>query len=466
MLITVLAALIVTLSISQPEIAAHFAAPSLLTPVLCAVYIAVGVVLTVASTQGVTRRLQQGQTPPQSAFRRHRILETAYRFWLVAGQGALIACGYARWVHNALGGCRIPLLEKFVLLSPPLAMIVIGWVLDYPFHRAMRIARGAGSGAEPAYWSRRRHVLHHIRHTLLFVLVPISLILLVTDLLEMHLPALAPAEMREPIYLIGSTAAAFTVFLFAPLILTRIWRTKSLAPGELRSDLEDLCVRLKIRYRDILVWKSDGVIANAAVMGLIAPVRYIIVSDGILNTMDRRHIRAVFAHEGGHVTARHLPYLMILAIVVLVFCEFAAAFIAARTGMSVLPAALLTLGLIFVVGWLIFGAVSRKFERHSDVIGAWASGLDATDSPRITHEGAAIFAGALQEIARLNGMEQSKRNWRHGSIASRVQHILMLGSTAGERTQIDGAVRRIKLAIIFDAIAAAVIVLIRSGVVS
>jgi hypothetical protein len=74
---------------------------------------------------------------------------------------------------------------------------------------------------------------------------------------------------------------------------------------------------------------------------------------------------------------------------------------------------------------------------------------------RITPEGAAVFAMALQRVAELNGMSYNRRNWRHGSIAWRVQYILSLGSTAGNRSDIDRTVRRIK-AICWLLLAAAV----------
>ncbi|HAU38600.1 MAG TPA: Zn-dependent protease with chaperone function, partial [Phycisphaerales bacterium] len=68
-----------------------------------------------------------------------------------------------------------------------------------------------------------------------------------------------------------------------------------------------------------------------------------------------------------------------------------------------------------------FGWVSRRFERQCDVQAAWAmSGAAPGDRAAvITPEGAATFAWALQQIARLNGIAPEQFNWRHGSIARR-----------------------------------------------
>jgi STE24 endopeptidase len=458
MLITILATLIVSLSLGDRGTREYLQPPSLWTAVAAAVYLLVAAGLSIAATRSITRRLERGEILSSKIIRRRNILEALYRCWLIAGQGGLIACGYGQWAANTVEHYHIPLLAKFVLMVPFFLTLIIGWALDYRFHLALRTTAADEHKQAAPYWSRGKHILYNIRHMLLFTIVPISLILLVTDVLEMHVLGSVPASAQSPVYLLGSLGTALTVFLFAPLLIARIWRTRRLEPGPLRSDLEDLCGRLKLKYRDILVWESEGVIANAAVMGLIAPVRFILVSDGIVDRLEPHQIRAVFAHEGGHITAHHLPYLMMMLVTIMTLCVSAAELIAILADLEGPAVILLMLGLIFACGGLIFGAVSRQFERQSDVIGAWASAPPADGSPRITHEGAAIFAGALEQIAILNGIDQHKRNWRHGSIASRVRYILSLGSTGGTRRQIDTTVRRIKIAILLGLLAAAGVV--------
>ena len=461
MLIAILLTLIVSLSLAQEGILGHLLPPSGWTAAATAVYLLVAVALTVAGTRPITRRLERKEILSGATIRRRNILETLYRCWLIAGQGGLIACGYGRWVHRTIGYCNIPLLEKLVLLAPFLVTVILGWALDYRFHLAIRTAAADGRTPATPYWSRAKHILYNIRHLLLFTLVPVGLILLAIDALEMYVLDSVPASARDMVYLAVSIGTALTVFVLAPLLIARIWRTRRLEPGPLRSDLEDICSRLKLKYRDILVWESEGVVANAAVMGLLAPVRYILVSDGIVDRLEPHQIRAVFAHEGGHITARHLPYLMLMFVAIMSLCGSASELLAILLDLDGPPAMLLMLTLVFACGGLIFGAVSRKFERQSDVIGAWASAPPPDNSPRITQEGAAIFAGALEQIARLNGIDPHKRNWRHGSIANRVQYILFLGSSAGTRRHIDSTVARIKIAIILSLIAAAGVIVLQ-----
>ena len=69
-----------------------------------------------------------------------------------------------------------------------------------------------------------------------------------------------------------------------------------------------------LNYRRILIWESDGMVVNAAVMGLFRPVRYILLSDGLLEMMDDAKIEAVFGHEAGHVKCRHIEFYLLFAV--------------------------------------------------------------------------------------------------------------------------------------------------------
>ena len=59
--------------------------------------------------------------------------------------------------------------------------------------------------------------------------------------------------------------------------------------------------RRLLRYREILLWHTENNMGNAAVVGLVPRLRYILLSDLLLETMDDRQIEAVFAHEIGHI---------------------------------------------------------------------------------------------------------------------------------------------------------------------
>ena len=70
-----------------------------------------------------------------------------------------------------------------------------------------------------------------------------------------------------------------------------------------------------MRYRDILLWKTEYNMGNAAVMGFVPRLRYILMSDLLLETMTDEQIEAVFAHELGHVVHRHMSWYVVFMVV-------------------------------------------------------------------------------------------------------------------------------------------------------
>ena len=56
----------------------------------------------------------------------------------------------------------------------------------------------------------------------------------------------------------------------------------------LRRRMEALCRRAELKYRDILLWRTNSSMGNAMVMGLFPRVRYIFLSDLLLMWVDPR----------------------------------------------------------------------------------------------------------------------------------------------------------------------------------
>ena len=77
--------------------------------------------------------------------------------------------------------------------------------------------------------------------------------------------------------------------------------------GDIRSSLERMCEVVDVRVRDLLLWPTGGTIVNAAVTGLVPRARWILMTDGLLETLPRPQILAVMAHELGHARKGH-PY--------------------------------------------------------------------------------------------------------------------------------------------------------------
>ncbi len=370
-----------------------------------------------------------------------------------------------------------PAVPGLAALVPFLLALLLIWSALYPSDRAVRqiafeLHLLRGQPLRPV-WTRRQYLLYSLRHQVLFVLVPMALILVARDTVYRYEEPLRTLT-RVPYagdLLIG--AVALLVAVVAPALLRRIWVTQRLPDGPLRDRLLALCARLRLRCREILVWRSGGMVVNAAVMGVVPRLRYVLITDGMLEQLDDTKIEAVFGHEAGHVQQRHIPYYLLFAL--LSGC-LVAVFSAAARG---LPRqhyewALAALGAVLLVKWgVVFGWISRRFERQADVCGVRAltlSGLPC-DQPCALHPpgpdrapepgalcaaAAHIFSDALHDVAALNGMSAEARSWRHSSIASRARFIQRLALRPADARAFERGVGRIKLAIAVAAAGGAV----------
>lgn len=327
----------------------------------------------------------------------------------------------------------------------------------------------------------RGYLDFQVRHHVLIVAVPMTLILFAANLTQGYQSALQDAFgwSWAPEAVFG--VAAIVVFVTAPLLLRHIWRTHPLEPGPLRARLERLHENTGLRYRDILVWEADGFMINAAVMGMIAPVRYVLLSDALLATMNPRQIEAVFGHETGHVRHHHMSKLLAFAFVGWVMIgglmELLARLSNNREGVSTLSFGTIeAIGVVATIAfWSIgFGWVSRRFERQADLFGARCVTPDASectgpcsvhmaDKPidpsdgRVCSTAAALFSGALDRVAALNGIPREEFSWRHSSIASRMQFLLTLARDPDKATAFERMLRHLTVGIISAAVIGAIV---------
>ena len=86
----------------------------------------------------------------------------------------------------------------------------------------------------------------------------------------------------------------------------------SARPGPLRDRLERHAAALKLRYRDLLVWKTKGGVLNAMVIGFTPRTRLIFLTDALLRRLPEEEVLAVFSHEAGHAKRHHLPLFLVL----------------------------------------------------------------------------------------------------------------------------------------------------------
>lgn len=354
------------------------------------------------------------------------------------------------------------LVDEVAVMLPTLGLLALSYAVYYPIDRRLREAtlfQRADQGL-PLYpvWTRRQYVVTQMRNQFAMVLGPLLVIMAWTETL-VKLFAMGVIGETAQVWLMPVGAAV--AFLLAPLLMRKMWDTVPLPAGPIREKLLAMCTRHGVAVNDLLLWRTYGGMINAAVMGLFGRVRFILLSDGLLDQVSEREVEAVMAHELAHVRLKHLWWLLISAA-------------AGVAGLSVAGEALAATGIVWptwaqaslyafgLVLWIVgFGWVSRRIERQADTFGArhmtavhaervgstlgertYATGHDpAQAAHRFDDYGVESMVGALQRVADLNHIATERRSWRHGSIAWRQAYLRSLVGQPLDRPPIDRLMR-------------------------
>lgn len=404
----------------------------------------------------------------------------------------LLATPWPRFLRGPLGLDRWPLADELVMLAPFFASVLIQWVVFFPVERAFRHAalhaadsndEAASHGPEPEV-ALGAYLLDKCRHQILVIAAPMILIVFVkhfTEALKPNQPdgSFLPSPLLSawlPVKLHGYAAdallavASFFILLCSPVLIRRIWATRRLPDGPLRRRFVDTCRRIGLRYREILLWQTHGTTINAAVMGFIPPMRYILVSDALLENLDDEEIEAVFGHEAGHVHHWHLPLFGVFALVTMYLAG--GAFILLQRMRWVTDPALLefiSLAILLALWLFAFGWLSRKFERQADLFGVQCVTPDITvcvpqcrvhgepPTAGVCTTAANVFGRTLGRIADLNGIARDAPSWRHGSIASRCRLLEAFLASPARLARFERQLAAIKAGLIASAIVGTIV---------
>src|SRR5512135_127626 len=372
--------------------------------------------------------------------RRYRRGLVAVEVLSLAAFGATVhGLGWPAVVRSGFGLGDAVLIDDALILLPFLLAELAAWWGLHAAERALRPSRTDG----PA-----RYLMLKARQSLGLVLPGLLLIGLGQDLARRQWPRWSESPWAT---LIGMAVLGAAALLLAPISFRLAWPAHRLPPGPLRDRLEHQAHRLGFRYTDILVWDTGRDLFNAGVTGTLPWFRYILLTDGLIERLEPREIEAVFGHEIGHIAHRHLldlglfflGSLFLIALLVGAIDEALGAVLPslapATRGPSMVASvaeeatALLGAGLYFLV---VFGLISRRFERQADVFGCRAVSCGQPDCPphidvnlasdsaplaaSVCPAGVRLCANAMDEVAALNGLDRGSWTWRHGSIARRI----------------------------------------------
>ena len=145
------------------------------------------------------------------------------------------------------------------------------------------------------------------------ILIPWFLISTLTDLLQfIKTPSYMTSDFAQ-ILLIALTLIGFV--LFGPWLIVRMWGCKPLPHDHVKAELERFCNDHDFRTGGLLLWSVFGTeTLTAGVVGILPGLRYILITPGLLKTLDIAELKAVLAHEMGHVRKKHLLLFVLLLI--------------------------------------------------------------------------------------------------------------------------------------------------------
>jgi STE24 endopeptidase len=204
---------------------------------------------------------------------------------------------------------------------------------------------------------------------------------------------------------------------------------------------------------------------NGALIGVLPRIRYILLTDALLERMPAAQLEAVMAHEIAHARRHHLPWLLV-AMVSVVTVTSTGVWLIARVwllGIDDVQQRIfwsdvvsgVAIGVALVLAFVCFGWISRRFERQADAFATQhLSGIRFRRNAEVPTDRCSIISGpaanamkrALSTVAATSGIPIERFSFRHGSIAARQRAIDRLICRSARRLPIDRQVGRIKLA--------------------
>jgi len=204
--------------------------------------------------------------------------------------------------------------------------------------------------------------------------------------------------------------------LVAPVVFVKSWGAKAIENGndfeEIRKELENS----RTPVTAILSW-PDSIMpySTAGVIGFVRGFRYLLISPQLLKSLSATELRAVTAHEAGHLRKQHLLFYLLAFICLLELFAFAGSANLLLTWTGVLEVSGMLMGVASILSIILFirfgiGFLSQNFERQADCHAFERHGI----SPIST---------ALMKVSLLNGINPDQDNWHHYGIQQRIDFL-------------------------------------------
>ena len=319
---------------------------------------------------------------------------------------------------------EIPQANKFTVLQgiPAIALFLAYlstiWYFAYPVYVPAFQAR----------LTRRSFIVSNIKLNLP-ILFPWLILTFIYDLITLYHWS-GPGgllDRTEGQMILFSVFLCVLVILMPPLI-QYWWGCRPFESSDRIEQLKDFLNGIRFKYAELLRWPIfEGRMMTAAIMGIVPRLRYILITDSLMEILSLDELKAVLAHEAGHAKYRHMLFYIVFMLGYMflsfglfdIFTYLLASlpyFIktAAEGGTHAVNLFYMVLSLpillsMFIYFRFLFGFFMRNFERQADLYSAVVMG-----SPFPT-------INSLEKIALFSGKIRDIPSWHHFSIKERVE---------------------------------------------
>jgi Zn-dependent protease with chaperone function len=319
---------------------------------------------------------------------------------------------------------RIPGFEESLTLSGVAGLFLlllhqaVIWFLSHPIYQ--RIHRSS--------IGRAAYIKGHLAFSSA-ILIPWLLASLLFDLFQVFkMPVFVQSDGGQ--FLVLGLVLIFFLF-FAPPLVVRLWGCRPLPESPTRAELEGFIAQQRFTIGSFVLWPLfGGEMLTAGIMGILPRLRYILITRGLLAVLDVEELKAVVAHEMGHVRLLHMPFFLLFFIsyslltyslndVILLFLlkhDVLLGWALARDNLHLTLFSLTYFIPILIMLILyfryIFGFFLRNSERQADLYALKLIGHPFT------------LISSLQKIALYSGHIEDLPSWHHYSIRQRVHFLL------------------------------------------
>lgn len=279
--------------------------------------------------------------------------------------------------------------------------------------------------------NRWKYIFGNIKFNMIFLL-PWLLISFVKDLVTMinaqWLISLQDSGLFQVTFIGGML---LLVGVFAPFFIVRLWDCGAMEDKNLEHDIDHFCKSFGVRSLKILSWNAlNRGLVTAGVVGVVPPFRYLLMSPGLVDILNRDEIKAVVGHELGHIKRKHLYFYMLFF---LGFFVAGFGFIDRLIGKFLYPRLEIwfatnfdasmndafvgfvyiatTIGIFILYFRFVMGFFLRNFEREADLY-CFSCGVNPEN-----------LISSFQKLQAHLGRDRKKTNWHHYTVSQRIDFL-------------------------------------------